>query len=150
MPFWETKMPARTLLVVAVVVLIGAIALFGYDSFRNEEAMSVTEQRAAENDPEVVLETETEPDETLAPSVAEEETQVEVPVAEGEDSAGPDAADVLTVEGYDPQRVRFLLQESDLPVELRNDYITRLDTAAEDDDALAAVLRQLREDLDAG
>lgn len=143
-------MPARTLFVVAIVVLIGAVALFGYDSFRNEETMSVTEQRAAENDPEVVLETETEPDETLAPSVAEEETQVEVPVAEGEGSAGPDAPDVLTVEGYDPQRVRFLLQESDLPVELRNDYITRLDTSAEDDDALAAVLRQLREDLDAG
>jgi len=143
-------MRTRAIFVVAILVVIGAVILFGYSSVPDDETLSPTELRGLENDPEVQLETETETDETLAPGVADDDPEVEVPVAEAEGATDPDAPDVLTVEGYDPQRVRFLLQESDLPVELRNEYITRLDTAAEDDEALAAILRQLREDLNAG
>jgi len=143
-------MRTRAIFVVAILVVIGAVILFGYNSGPDEETLSTTELRGLENDPEVQLESETETDETLSPEVADADPEVEVPVAEGEGQTDPDAPDVLTVEGYDPQRVRFLLQESDMPVELRNEYITRLDTADDDDEELAAILRQLRDDLNAG
>ena len=141
-------MRTTTIFVVAIVVVIGVIILFGFNRIADRDTMTVTEQRAIENDPAIVLETETEATETLPPGVEDADPQVEVPIDNAEAPVDPDAPDVLTVEGYDPQRVRFLLQASDMPVALRNEYIARLDAIAADDDALAAVLRQLREDLE--
>ena len=60
-------MRTRAIFVVAILVVIGAVILFGYNSGPDDETLSTTELRSLENDPEVQLETETETDETLAP-----------------------------------------------------------------------------------
>jgi hypothetical protein len=138
-------------LVLIMAGLILAVAIFGYNRIPDEEAMSYPEQEAAANSPRVLTENETEIDETRLEVVATEEPDVplETSPGEGAETAPADMA-LLTVDGYDPQRVRYMMQESDMPIELRNDYLTRLETAYGDDDALAAVLAQLRADLQDG
>lgn len=62
------------------------------------------------------------------------------------------AAESFTVDGYDPFNVRNYIENSDMPLETRNDYIARLRDAESDREELGEVLAELRErfELEAG
>lgn len=139
----------RLLMFAAGALII--IALFAYNGLDGpEDGLSRAEQEAARNTQDVNLETETEGDETVPVAEATEEAEVEFQTEAAGVASAPDTPELLTVDGYDPQRVRFYLQETDLSVEVREDYLSRLETASGNEDELAAVLEALRAELASG
>ncbi|MEO1453037.1 MAG: hypothetical protein AAFV31_04395 [Pseudomonadota bacterium] len=141
----------RTSLFALMAVLIGGVAIFGYNRIPDDQSMSFAEQEIAANAPEVRAESETMGDETLPQSYATQNPEVELQesVPDGFGTVPP-RPDILTVEGYDHQRVAFMLQNVDMPVATRNEYLNRLDAAYDDPEALEAVLKQLQAELTSG
>lgn len=138
----------RTALFAGVALLIGGVAIFGFNRIPDDAAMSVAEQEAAANDPSVMTEAETQSDETLASNVVNDTPEVDLQVSAPSGTTETAAVlPALTVEGYDAQRVSYILQDSDMPVEVRNDFLAQLNKADDNPDALRAVLRQLRAEL---
>lgn len=141
--------PRLVVLAPALLVFLGLLAFLSDPD--GSDALTQAERERAANAPGVVIESETAVDETVRPSTATETPEVTFQVEPGGATAPPgEDGSLLTVEGYDPQRVRYLLQESDLPVEIRQDYLSRLETAFEDREKLAAVLAALRAELAPG
>ncbi|MEL6644895.1 MAG: hypothetical protein AAFQ79_13255 [Pseudomonadota bacterium] len=134
-------------------LLIAGVALVGFGGMSTggdvtADDVSEARQEAAENAGTVITERETTGDETLPAVMAGDTSAVELETTAREDTRETMAAlPAFTVDGYDAQRVSYLLQQSDMPVELRNDYLAQLRQADDDPDTLRAVLRQLRDDL---
>lgn len=138
----------RPALLAGGALLIAGVALVSFGGMSTGGDVSEARQEAAENAGSVFTEQETIGDETL-PAVMAGDTpavDVETTVPNGTPDAVA-AMPALTVDGYDAQRVSYLLQQSDMPVELRNDYLAQLSEADDNPDTLRAVLRQLRDEL---
>lgn len=140
---------SRTLLAATAAAIVAAVAIaaFSQPPMIPSEAELFPERHELADQSDVTAETETELDETRLEVSATEEPDVPIEQSAGGPTAELRGDGILTVEGYDPQQVLYLLQASDMDIELRNDYTTRLESAYGDPDALAAVLTQLRRDL---
>ena len=132
------------------LVAIAAIVAVG-TGYRGDDFTSWADREAMRHEQSVVLETDTRVDETVPTAEATEAPEVRLSTeAEGVDDVAVNEGSILTVEGYDPQQVRFLLMSSDMSVEVREDYLSRLEAAAGDTEKLGAVLRTIRAELASG
>lgn len=136
---------SRITLGTALVVILGALVLYAYIREPDPLMMSRPDQEAAANNPSVQIETRTQPDETVPPVVAPDAD----PVLGDTDSVSREDADLalLTVDGYDAERVRRFLNEVDMSVATRNAYLQRLERAYGDAPQMAEVLDDLRDAL---
>lgn len=74
-------------------------------------------------------------------TAAQEESAEETPAAE---PASAEAEAFLTIEGFDRDRAVAAIEQSDLTAEAKQEFIARLDAAADNPEELEPVLAQLR------
>ena len=134
---------------VAVAALVAGIALLSYNRVPDDAGLSRAEQEAAANNPLIRTETETQANETVTRNVARSTSEPDLEVTADATGDAPADAGLLTVEGYDPYRTRLMLVDMDMPTEARNMYLQRLERAYGDDDRMAAILAELRAEIDA-
>lgn len=128
-------------------LLIGLVA-FTILRSPGDDIMSVDEREAAANNPDVITEKQTAEDETIVSGTVLDSSAEDLIQSYPEDAAQtPDRPEALTLDGYDRQRVRELLQDSDIAAPRRAAYLDRLEQVEGDRSALAAVLRELRAEL---
>lgn len=140
----------RATLFAIVAVIIGTVAIFGYYRIPDDVGMTWQEQEAAANSPRVVTDADTPLNETRPPEPLQEDAVVDLNVTSDVEQEVPANYDFFTVEGYDPLRAREYLVDTNMPVAKREDYLSQLSNAHGDKDALGAVLKELREELQLG
>lgn len=143
-------MMTRLILIGLGLVAVAAIVAVG-TGYTTDDFISWADREEMRHSQSVTLETDTRVDETVPTVAATEEPEVRLTTeAEGVEDVSMGDNSILTVDGYDAQQVRYLLISADMPVEVREDYLSRLEAAAGDADELGAVLSALRAELASG
>lgn len=142
-------MPRATLFV-TVAVLMGTVAIFAFTGMPDNAGRSWQEVEALANAPGVETENETPMNETLPPESITESAEVDLTIDSPIEQEVPANYQFFTVDGYDPMRAREYLIDTDMPVPLRQEYLSRLEKAYGDEDKMAAVLKELRAQLQLG